>query len=142
MQVLFITLLSLNRGSSVTVSNRALIQGFLHNGCSVTVVQPAIRTGEDNTYTKNLTENGVKFVFLGENTPEKPTTADETTTTSEKSRMIQQVCKILDVINPLDNAIRYFRKINLASETLIDRYDLVISTSDPRSTHLFTDRLI
>ena len=142
MQVLFITLLSLNRGSSVTVSNRALIQGFWHNGCSITVVQPAIRAGEDSTYTKNLTENGVKFIFLGENTLEKLATEGEKTTTYEKSRMIQQVCKILEVINPLDNAIRYFRKINLASETLTDRYDLVISTSDPRSTHLFTDRLI
>lgn len=142
MQVLFITLLSLNRGSSVTVSNRALIQGFLHNGCGVTVVQPAIRAGEDNTYTKNLTKSGVKFIFLGENTPEMPMTEVGITTVSKKSRMIQQICKILDVINPLDNAIRYFGKTNLASEKLRGRYDLVISTSDPRSTHLFTDRLI
>ena len=142
MRVLFVTLLSLNRSSSVTISNRALVDGFLKNNCDLTIIQPAIRMGEDFSYTDSLIDKGVNIIFLGTNIKENKESEAQNKDNQVKKKLIQTICKISDDVNPLDNSIKYIRKGKNLLKDLEQTYDLVISTSDPKSTHLFVDTLI
>lgn len=140
MNILFVTLFALETNTSVTKSNYGIIKGFLDLGHEVTVLMPEISEKVsyfDNSYDlSNVKIERIKNDNLGQKIANSSSNA-----TGIKqhclnlARNIYAKCKLFDRTKLLVKEAKNFGQF--------DRYfDVVISTSDPKTSHLFVSEMI
>jgi hypothetical protein len=133
--ILFVTLRNLFDSSSVSLSNIALISGFLNQGHKVYILSPSINItridGEnDNNLTYlNLGNNPIMTIIKKNNAP------------SFYIKLINLIRYFYYKFSIFDNSVYYLNRMRIDLIPNIN-FDFVISTSDPRSSHFYVLKLI
>lgn len=136
MNILYVVSRAVEINTSASIRNHATIMGLIENGHQVTVVS-AQPDSNHTAFDKSLTINGAKKIYF-------------------KLGGLQSIAKVgrrwtfLNRIKPLAYQILYGNEIydnmksivNFIYEIDMTKYDLVISSSDPKSSHLFVDKLL
>lgn len=140
MNILFVTLFALETNTSVTKSNYGIIQGLMHLGHSVTLLMPEIDQGV-SYYDDSLDLNGIIIERIkNENIGQQIASHSSQATGIRKkffsiARNIYGKCRIYDRTKALLAEAKNFSGFD-------KYYDVVISTSDPKTSHLFVKELI
>lgn len=140
MNILFVTLKALETNTSVTKSNIGLIKGFRDMGAKVDIIMPSIAPSLFY-YDSSFDLSSFKVYRIN-----SQTIGDKVALASSKSLGLKQ--KILAIIRNIYYKFKILdRGTQLLSEakniTVYDKYyDYVISTSDPKSSHLFVKEMI
>ena len=140
MKILFVTLFSLETNTSVTKSNYGIIKGFLELGHDVTLLMPEIDSSlfyyDDSLSLNGITVERIKNENIGQQIASHSVQA---TGIKKKllscARTIYGKCRIFDRTKALVAEAKHFRGLD-------KYYDVVISTSDPKTSHLFVAELI
>lgn len=137
MRILYVVSRPLEINTSASIRNKATIEGLLELGHSVELIttEPDMRhSNHDNslknqklktTYIKlkgiqNIARIGRKYDFL------RPL-----------KRMVYKLFTKIEIYDNLKNIVNYADKMNITQ----NNYDLIISSSDPKSSHLFVKKL-
>lgn len=130
MNILLVTLFPLELNTSVSISNVGLLKGLIQLGHKVTVLVPWMgNNGDKDDASLDLPINILRISgpVYGEHYK------------LIKNRIIRKLIKELSFLNETTNAyLPYADSIDVPKEY----FDVVISTSDPKGSHLFTKRLI
>lgn len=138
MKILFITADPLEYNSSANMRNRAIIKGMLDNGNEVSTLSAQLE--KDSVYTDN-SEFDLDFkkrYWIQD-------TLKINLNKKDKNRIIKRKIKELlyDIYIKLsiyDPKKRLLKKLNVVE--IKDEFDLIISSSDPKSVHLLAEKLI
>lgn len=136
MNILFVTLTPLEYNESVTKSNYNILCGLLNLGHNVTILMPKLQhcfiSYDDAYLLHNVKE--VRIV--------NTITIGNKIRTWIKSRKI--IGKIYKKLLILDSTREYLLQFNsnIVDTQLSECYDYVISTSDPKTSHLYVKKLI
>lgn len=140
MNILFVTLFALETNTSVTKSNYGIIKGLLSLGHKVTVLEPEMDKAL-SYYDGSFGLSGVNIKRIkNENLGQKIAVH------SAQTKGIKRLT--LSVLKFVYSKFRVFdRTKELVSEAkritdLDDYYDVIISTSDPKTSHLFVGELV
>lgn len=140
MNILFVTLFALETNTSVTKSNYGIIQGLMHLGHSVTLLMPEIDQGV-SYFDDSLELNGITIERIkNENVGQQIASHSAQATGIKKkllsiARIVYGKCRIFDRTKALLSEAKHFSGFD-------KYYDIVISTSDPKTSHLFVKELI
>jgi hypothetical protein len=139
MKILFVTLRALEINSSVTISNLGLLKGLLACGCEIDLIMPAVN--------KNLIQYDAAYQSLDKVSVIRieGNTIYENLVVNQESQIkrwiVNLIRKVFYCFSLHDNTIRLIRKADVAP--LKDKkYDMVISTSDPKTSHMYVNKLI
>lgn len=140
MNILFVTLFALETNTSVTKSNYGIIKGLTELGHNVTLLMPEI--DKDLSYYDNsLDLSGIAIERI-----KNENVGQQIASRSANASGIGK--KLLSVAREVYGKLRIFDRTKaLLSEAknfsgLDNYYDVVISTSDPKTSHLFVKELI
>ncbi len=122
MNVLLITLYSLERNTSVAISNINITKGLLALGHDVTWIMP------------NWERCETEFDFSQVRIVRVPG-CDQSRNVGFVRRKLRSHFDMLDFTRPY---LHQWRKVEIPNEY----FDLVISTSDPKTSHIFTSKLL
>lgn len=139
MKILYITSVPLEYSSSANLRNIALIRGLIQNGHEVSTLSTESQKSSA-CYDKSLMQLEVKnryFIELGQlhaklNSAQKG---------SLKLKIKGKLYKLYTAFNLYDsrkNEVSGIDKIDFSSQ----KFDVIISSSDPKSSHLFAERLL
>lgn len=138
MNILFVTLYPIRVNTSVMISNYGLIYGFIKEGHDVTVVAPSASVLYENQLP--FDSGTLNFIEFGETAPERNENINKNRgTLSRKLRLTLKT--IYEAINLFDRSSRFFKyvdKIDIYNR----KYDIVVSTSDPKNSHRFVRKMI
>ncbi|MGN9119671.1 hypothetical protein [Turicibacter bilis] len=136
MKIAFIVARAIQINTSSSIRNRAIINGLVANGHEVEVISIA-PSKDHNNYDENLSLENVDFKFLPNGN------AAQLSSNFQKNTFLNYIrifaYKVYNTFNIYDNTkqwIKYTKEVNL------DNYDLIISSSDPKSSHLFVHKLL
>lgn len=134
MNILFVTLNPIYNSSSATMRNKALIQGFLNNDHKVTILT---RDDSDNICHPLFSKNNYKVIFTKKNELYEKIK-------SNKSNLLKKFLKSMyHKVAVFDNTIKIAKNTNLNLLDGIEMYyDVIISSSDPKSSHKLVISLI
>ena len=122
MNILLVTLYSLERNTSVAISNINITKGLLALGYKITWVMP--------NWTQSETEfdaSQVRVIRVPGHDQKK-----------DVGKVQNKLCSHFGFLDFTRSYLREVRNTNVPDEY----YDLVISTSDPKTSHVFTKRLL
>ena len=122
MNILLVTLYSLERNTSVAISNVNITKGLLALGHKVTWVMPNWERCETE-----FDSSQVRIVRVSGN--------DQNRNVGFLRRKWRSHFGILDITRPY---LRKWKKVQIPEEY----FDVVISTSDPKTSHIFTSKLL
>ena len=133
MKVLFVTLFPLENNTSVTISNYGILRGLHQLGHDVTILMPHASDTEvsipyDVSMYRIVRIKGMPFVEL------RKAPAKQTLWFKIK-RKFRKHFEYLDFTRPYLKAVKSVSILN-------EHFDLVISTSDPKTSHVFVGKLI
>ena len=133
MKVLFVTLFPLENNTSVTISNYGILRGLHQLGHDVTILMPHASDAEvsipyDVSMFRIVRIKGMPFVEL------RKAPAKQTLWFKIK-RKFRKHFEYLDFTRP------YLKSVKSVS-ILNEHFDLVISTSDPKTSHVFVAKMI
>ena len=134
MRILYVVARAVEVNASSSIRNNATINGLIENGHDVTVVSCEPSDSSSN-YDPSLKPEGAKLVYfkLG---------GAHTIANKVKggwlNRLLKSVYRLFKKNDIYDNLKPI---INHVEEIDVKNYDLVISSSDPKSSHLFVDKL-
>ena len=139
MKVLVVTLFAIETNTSVSVSNYEMINALINMGHEVTVLMPTINKNLfyfDDTYKL---KNAKIIRIKNQNIASKIV---EASTNSSKLKR-----ELIGVIRNAYNKFQILDKTKLllkqAENIKLEKfYDIVISTSDPKTSHVFLKKLI
>lgn len=140
MNILFVTLYSLETNTSVTKSNYGIIKGLLELGHNVTVLMPEMDE-QLAYYDDSLDLAGITIKRIANNNLGQQVASQSAHATGLKKKMLSVArtiyakCKVFDRTKSLLKEAKNFGGIDIY-------YDVVISTSDPKTSHLFVKELI
>ena len=140
MNVLFVTLKALEINTSVTKSNIGLIKGFIDNGFNVDVLMPEI-SNELPYFDSGYEELNCNIIRICNNNIGEKIAVKKSKSTGKVINILSFVRKIYYGFKILDRAtclLKQAKNIKLNNTF----YDYVVSTSDPKSSHLFVKKLI
>lgn len=128
MKILYVCSLFCQKNSSAAIRNMSLVDGLVKNGNEVRVVTLAVNEAEQNQLYKTIS---CDISFLGE------------TSNTEGISFSQGLIKRFKVFNVLFNKIRPFlffpdthkRFIDLFQPENFGNYDIIVSSSDTKSSH-------
>ena len=133
MNVLFVTLFPLENNTSVTISNYGLLMGLHALGYEVTILEPSMSRAGTYRCDYDLS------MFTIERIPElyfnELRRWGNKTFVERVQRKWHKEFDFLDFTAPM---LKYADKVAVEGK----KYDIIISTSDPKTTHLFVKRLI
>lgn len=138
MNILYVVSRPLEINTSASVRNRATINGLIELGHTVTVMTSSPDVNHD-AYDSSLSVLGAKTVYVelgGAQTFAKSVRQNKAL---NKLRVI--LYNIWNYFNVYDNLKSFSSHINEIPEKLSE-YDIIISSSDPKSSHLFVYNLI
>lgn len=143
MRILFVTLSPTDLNSSAMLRNNALINGLILNNHQVDIVKiPSILSNSFNDSTIKWNENNIRFFSLKANNAYTLLTQDKRIfISSVKNKILPFARLIYKSFNLFDNTIYQARTIDIKVIPDI-YYDIVISSSDPKSSHIAVDNLI
>lgn len=138
MKVLFITADPLEYNSSANMRNRAIIKGIIENGNEVSTLSAALNV--NSIYSDN---NGVdlklkKRYWIQDIIKINVNKEDKSRTIKRKIKEI--LYNIYIKFSIYDPKKRLLKKINTTE--IEEEFDLIISSSDPKSVHLLAEKLI
>ena len=139
MKVLLVTLCSLEDNASVTLSNIGLIKGFQELGYEVSVIAPTKNTSTNNYDNTMKLPSGIKIHYIQSNTKYERIITNNNS--KVKKMIISLLRSIYHKISIYDNTIDLVKNFKLPEKTDFF-YDLVVSTSDPKTSHLYVGKLI
>lgn len=133
MKVLFVTLFPLENNTSVTISNYGILLGLQQLGHDVTILMPHASDTEvsipyDVSMFRIVRIEGMPFDLL------RKAPAKQTLWFKIK-RKFRKHFEYLDFTRP------YLKSVKSVS-ILNEHFDLIISTSDPKTSHVFVGKLI
>lgn len=133
MKVLFVTLFPLENNTSVTISNYGILRGLHQLGHDVTILMPHASYGNlqipyDVSMFRIVRIDGLPFYQIRQ-APEKQSLG------YKLKRKWNKWFNFLDFT-------KYYLKCAKSVSLLNEHFDLVISTSDPKTTHVFVKKMI
>lgn len=134
MKVLFVTLFPLENNTSVTISNFGLLRGLQQLGHNITLLMPNASTDDtaqipyDVSGMRIVRVDGIPFNQLRQ-APKKQTIWFKI------KRKWHKWFDFLDFTAP-------YLQSDASVSLLDEHFDLIISTSDPKTTHVFVKKLI
>lgn len=140
MKILFVTLCALETNTSVTKSNYGILKGLVDCGHQVTLLMPEIDINlsyfDDSYQMKDVSVLRIKNNSIGQ----KIATISNSSTGLKKkligvARTVYGKCKVFDRTKELIKEAPNFEKYD-------EYYDVVISTSDPKTSHMFVAEMI
>ena len=140
MKVLFVTLCALETNTSVTKSNIGLLEGLKDNNCDVTIVMPEIDSGlfyYDNAFDLSP----FKVVRIkGGGLGSKAASMNQSTSVIKKAllNLARNIYRRVSIFDRTKEFLGNAKDVPVFEEY----YDVVISTSDPKTSHLFVKKLI
>ena len=139
MRVLLVTLRAFEVNSSVTISNMGLLRGLVESGCEVDLLMPSISQNLTQYDSVKDAYKGVTVIRIGGNAAYESLVAGKNNRI--KKVLVDALRVIFYKISLFDNTIGLVKK---ADAGILDgtMYDLVISTSDPKTSHIYVQRLI
>ena len=138
MKILYVVSRPLEINTSASIRNRATILGFLENGHTVDLFTTEPDKNH-NAYDENLAPKGikVKYAHLGG--------TQNLARVGRKLKILKPIKGIVykwmnrnEVYDNLKGIINHINDIDLKTE----KYDVIVSSSDPKSSHLFVERLL
>jgi hypothetical protein len=133
MRILFVTFSSIDSNYSSTFRNKSILNGFVKLGHLVDVI-----SSFDNEYSKaddsrKYNING-KLIVVSQNAFNK--------NKQNNNSLLKKIARILyHKFSPFDLSLFYLRRINLSLLPTYS-YDIVVSSSDPITSHLAVRQLI
>ena len=134
MKILFVTSYPLEYNTSANIRNLGLIQGFMQNGDDVYTFSP---------YPTDLAYYSGKlldFPFKGRFWLGSKSAVVENTSKGIVAKMKSIASGVLTKISVYDRRAMMTRSIN--SETINESFDVVVSSSDPKSAHKLAEKLL
>ena len=136
MKILYVVSRPLEINTSSSIRNRATIMGLAENGHEVDLIT-TVPDSNHFAYDDSMTIEGVKVTYI-------------------RLEGIQSVARLgrkMKFLDPLKKAVVKYMDSNdiydnlkgivdHVSEVDCRKYDLIISSSDPKSSHLFVDRML
>lgn len=136
MKVLYIVSRPLEINTSASIRNRALIMGLLENNYEVNLVT-SLPDKNHMAYDESMALDGIKVKYIKLNGIQSVARVGRIF--KFLSPIKKMASSFLEVHNIYDNMKSI---INHIKEVDISGYDVIISSSDPKSSHLFVDKLI
>ena len=138
--VLFVTLYALETNTSVSISNKELIKGLIRNGFSVTVLVPSIDSNLPY-YDKSGIPDGIKIIRINNNNLGTRIAKTSSNLKGAKVKIIKFLRTSYYKLTIFDRTKVLLKQAKKVID-LLGEYDIVISTSDPKTSHLFVQKLI
>lgn len=140
MKILYITSTPLEYNSSANMRNLAIIKGLQELGHEVSSFSSEVV--KDSIYANNI-ENTIKFknrywIKLG--SLQSNITNNIKNKNNVKKVIKNKIYKIYTKFSIYDPKKVLVKKIT--KSTIVDKFDLIISSSDPKSSHLLAEKLI
>ncbi|MDY0257243.1 hypothetical protein [Gudongella oleilytica] len=142
LKVLFITFSSIDLNTSATIRNIALMDGLVKNGVSVDLL--TLSTHNSNVYyDKSLkTIDGVDIIRLKQNIVYSSVVKQSDGLKGLiKKKLLPHARKLYHSFNLFDNTVINAKNINM-STLQSNYYDIIISSSDPKSSHIAAETLV
>lgn len=138
MKILYTTSMPLEYSSSANLRNIALIRGLIQNGHQVSTLSTKPQTSSayyDKTILNiNLSER--YFVELGQ-VHAAMTTTKKSTAASKIKGLLYKLYTSFNLYDSRKNESSKVAEIDFSNK----KFDIVISSSDPKSSHLFAEKL-
>lgn len=136
MDVLFVALDYIDSNSSIGIANRAFVKGFAENECCITII--SVIQNESVLVSLSTFDGQIKIINLNENT-------QSSIDSSRRKELIpvsirRTVGGFIRDCTVYGKQKSYIEKID--SIQLPDHFDIIFSSSDPKSTHVFTAELL
>lgn len=136
MEILYITTDDILRNSSANIRNASLVRGLEDAGNKVTVL--CLKRNTQDSHLKKILENiDIQYIFGTENAAYQK----ENKTPSIKKQLKSIAIKLYNQIRIYDPLARLVRKVTKESIPAV-KPDVIISSSDPRSSHLLAEKII
>lgn len=135
MRILYVVSRAVEINTSASIRNSATIYGLLQNGHEVTLVSMEPDSSHP-AYDKSIEIQGIKKLYFKTDLAHNAIKIGRHFSTVKK--MIPYVYKMLygnQIYDNLKGIVAHTDEVNVAE------FDLVISSSDPKSSHLFVDSL-
>jgi len=142
LRILFITLCSVEMNTSAMLRNKALIKGLVSNNAEIDLL--TIPSMAENNYFDNNEHNieGVNVIRLVENRIYTSLVKSDFSLMGKIKRMMLPLArKIYHSLNLFDNTILTAQRVERESLPT-NYYDIIISSSDPKSSHIAARKLI
>lgn len=140
MKVLFVTLFALETNTSVTKSNYGLIKGLQELGCSIDLLMPKIDDTLD--YYDNFYDiSAINVIRIKNDSMSQQIVSASKEMKGWKTMAYGILKKIYFKTQIFDRTKALIRKAK-DIDVYKPHYDIVISTSDPKTSHLFVAELI
>ena len=141
MNVLFVVLSPIEGNTSGVISNIGVINGLLELGHTVEVL--TTRAIGNNVVNKNIgfINDSVVISYLESGELYKKVVSSRQDGNSKKKKMISMLRKLYYKLKILDNMVPVAKSVNCKMVSR-KQYDLVISASDPKSSHIAVSNLI
>lgn len=139
-KLLFVTLCPLEVNTSVTKSNLGLLKGFEGLGYDITILMPGI--SKDVYYFDNSIDlSRFKIVRINNESLGQTIANMQSSSSKLKTFLFKQMRSVYNQVSLFDRSKQYIAqapKLPIYDEY----YDIVISTSDPKTSHMFVDKMI
>lgn len=136
MNILFVTLTPLEYNESVTKSNYNILCGLLNLGHNVTILMPTLQHSSISYDDAYLLHNVRKVRIVN-----TITIGNKIRTWIKSRKIIGKIYKKLLILDSTREYLLQFNS-NIVDTQLSECYDYVISTSDPKTSHLYVRKLI
>lgn len=135
MNILFVTLFPLENNTSVTKSNYGIIKGLMDLGHQITIMMPKMSL-KNGSYDAAYNLETCKIIRIGGKPFGEIAPMNNVGTLWYKIK--HKLHKEFDILDITKVYLTEADKISIPNE----KFDVVISTSDPKTSHLFVKRLI
>lgn len=146
MDILFVTLSSIETNTSAMLRNKALIKGLIQNGAKIDLLTiPALKIHpfyDDSTNIFDGMNKNVNVILLNQNSMySSMIKSNDNFLGKIKKKILPSIRYIYHSLSLFDNTIYLARKIK---KSLLPNkyYDIIISSSDPKSSHIAAHQLI
>lgn len=139
MKILFVTLRSVEINSSVSISNLGILRGLLEDGHEIDLMMPTVNHKIAQFEEAEDILNKVNVIRIDRNTIHEKMVLGNSSFLRKNA--VNLLRKFFYFISIHDNSITLLKSANVKQLKGAD-YDLVISTSDPKTSHIFVDKLI
>lgn len=134
MRILYVVARAVEVNASSSIRNNATINGLIENGHDVTVVSCEPSDTSSN-YDPSLRPEGAKIVYFKLGGAHTIANKVKGGWLNKLLKSVYRLFKKNDIYDNLKPIINHVEEID------VKNFDLVISSSDPKSSHLFVDKL-
>jgi hypothetical protein len=142
LRVLYITLSPIDTNTSATLRNKAVLKGLAENGVAIDLL--TLSAIENNNFFDRKVDklDNVNIIRLAQNKAYSSLTKTNKSFIGRVKKILMPLArKVFHTFSLYDNTIYRARKLRKA-DVPRDYYDLVISSSDPKSSHIAAQKLI